>query len=89
MSKSAADAQVIDAQTDATTRPAYVEPHEDEGHSVAGWIGVIVMLIGIATIAVALFFDQFTIAYIGAGIVAVGIILWPILKAAGLGPKKH
>ena len=89
MSKSAADAQVIDEQKAAATRPADVEPHEDEGHSIAGWVGVIVMLVGIATVAVALFFDQFTIAYIGVGLVAVGIILWPILKAAGLGPKKR
>lgn len=63
--------------------------HEDEGHSVAGWIGVILILLGLATVATALFLELELVKWIGLGVAALGIIAWPVLKLAGLGPKSH
>lgn len=73
----------------ATERAAYVEPHVDEGHSVAGWVGVTVMLIGVAIATLALFIDAQVLLWVGVGLLAVGIILWPVLKLVGFGPKDH
>lgn len=86
MSEQTAEPQVIDAPAE---RAPYEPPHEDEGHSVAGWVGVAAMLVGIAMIAVGLFIDQMMVVYIGIGVTVLGIILWPVLRAAGLGPKSH
>lgn len=63
--------------------------HEDEGHSVAGWIGVILILLGLATVSTALFLELELVKWIGLGVAALGIIAWPVLKLAGLGPKSH
>lgn len=63
--------------------------HEDEGHSVAGWIGVILILVGLAVAAAALFLEINMMLWIGLGVAALGIVAWPILKLAGLGPKSH
>lgn len=86
MSEQTAEPQVIDAPAQ---RAPYEPVHEDEGHSAAGWIGVIVILLGAAAIAVGLFIEQMMVVYIGIGAVVLGAILWPALKAAGLGPKTH
>lgn len=84
MSEQTAESQVLTAPDE---RAPYEPPHEDEGHSIAAWIGVALILIGIATVAACLFFDVWVGVWVGAGITVLGIILWPILKAAGLGPK--
>lgn len=72
-----------------SNQPAAVEHHEDEGHSVAGWVGVTVMLLGFALGTLGLFIDQMIIVWVGVALIPVGAILWPLLKAFGLGPKAH
>lgn len=62
---------------------------EDEGNSIAGWIGVTIMVLGFIVGTVGMFINADIVTYVGAGIVIVGAIAWPILKLAGLGPKGH
>ncbi|MDJ1371083.1 HGxxPAAW family protein [Gulosibacter molinativorax] len=62
---------------------------EDEGNSVAGWIGVAVMVIGAIVGTIGLFIANDVVTWVGVGLLVLGAILWPILKAAGLGPKGH
>ena len=66
---------------------AVVEHHEDEGHSIAGWTGVTVMLLGFFLGTLGLFIDMMVLVWVGVGLVVVGAILWPVLKAFGFGPK--
>lgn len=72
-----------------SNQQAVVEHHEDEGHSVAGWVGVIVILIGFTLGAIGLFIDNAVLTWVGVGLVPAGAIIWPVLKAFGLGPKEH
>ncbi|MCD1284976.1 hypothetical protein CV023_03825 [Brevibacterium sp. CCUG 69071] len=60
------------------------------GNSVAGWTGVIIMLLGISVGCVGFTIHNHTIVYISAGIVVLGLIVGMILRAVGLGnkPKK-
>lgn len=62
---------------------------EDEGNSVAGWIGVTAIVLGFVVGTVGLFIASDVVTYIGVGLIVVGAIGWPILKAIGLGPKGH
>jgi len=63
------------------------EYHESEGHSIAGWVGVALMIIGSISIAVGLFIEVDLAVWIGLGVFVLGVIAWPALKLAGLGPK--
>ncbi|MCF2571479.1 HGxxPAAW family protein [Brevibacterium sp. UCMA 11754] len=60
------------------------------GNSVAGWTGVIVMLIGVTIGCVGFTIHTATITYVGIGVVVLGLIAGIILRAVGLGnkPKK-
>lgn len=73
--------------TQQAVSKAVEEHHEDEGHSVAAWTSVVVMLIGVAVGAFGVWFASLPVVWTGAGLLVVGIILWPVLKLAGLGPK--
>lgn len=81
--------------TEKAVSTAVEEHHEDEGHSIAAWTSVVVMLAGITVATLAAWFVDpaalWTSAWTwtGIGILVVGIILWPVLKVAGLGPKAH
>lgn len=73
----------------ANQQVATVEQHvEEEGHSVAGWTGVVLILLGLTVGAVAMYFNQAVIVYIGIALVVVGVIAWLVLQALGFGPKK-
>lgn len=72
--------------TEQQTTP-YVEEHEDEGHSKLGWICSIVMMVGFAVATVAFFLASDIGTWVGAAMIVLGAIAWPILKVAGLGPK--
>lgn len=75
--------------TEQQAATAVVEHHEDEGHSLAGWIGVIVIIVGFIVGTVFFFLENTIGTWVGAGLVVVGAILWPVLKLVGLGPKDH
>lgn len=65
------------------------EHHEDEGHSVAGWTGVIIALVGVTLGAFGLWFESLAIVWIGVALLVIGAIAWPVLKKLGFGPKEH
>lgn len=79
----------------AVSTAAVEQLHEDEGHSVAGWTSVAVMLVGVLVATIGMWIDQgpdvwsSVWVWIGIGLLVVGAILWPVLRAAGLGPKAH
>lgn len=75
--------------TDQQAMTVTVEEHEDEGHSAIGWICVLIMVVGFLIGTVAFVLAIPTAVWVGVGVILVGAILWPILKAAGLGPKGH
>lgn len=57
------------------------------GNSIAGWTGVIIMLIGVSVGCVGFTIHNPTITYIACGIVVLGLIVGMILRAVGLGNK--
>ncbi|MEL5990035.1 HGxxPAAW family protein [Microbacterium phosphatis] len=66
------------------------------GHSPAAWTAVIIMLVAITLGTVALFLDQWTLFYVGVGLLVLGPIVGWILTKAGYGvngaksaPKAH
>lgn len=72
--------------TEQQVSTAYVEEH-DEGHSTLGWVCVIIMIVGFFIGTLFFFLAVPVMVWVGAGIIVLGAILWPILKLAGLGPK--
>lgn len=61
----------------------------DEGNSVAGWIGVALIVLGVIVGTVGLFLNLDIVTWVGAAMVPLGAIAWIGLKFAGLGPKGH
>lgn len=59
------------------------------GHSVAGWISVAIVMLGVLLITIGIVTFVFPLAYVGGAVIVVAIILAPILHKAGLGPKPH
>ncbi len=65
--------------------------HDDlgEGHSIAAWTSVIVMLVAFAGGTIAFWFAVPWLVWSFAGLVVVGAILWPLLSKLGYGTKIH
>ncbi|WP_104111647.1 MULTISPECIES: HGxxPAAW family protein [unclassified Arthrobacter] len=57
------------------------------GNSPAAWSSVLVMLVGalVACIAFVIGAEATLVFWIGVAVIAVGVILGPVLKAAGYG----
>lgn len=60
---------------------------DDEGHSVAGWVGVIIIVLGFLVGAFALFLNVSWLVWVAVALPVLGVILWMILRAVGFGPK--
>jgi len=60
-----------------------------EGHSVAAWTSVVVMLVALTGGTVAFWFGLAWLVWAFAGLLVIGAVLWPALTAAGLGAKAH
>lgn len=59
-----------------------VHPHNNHGHSVAAWTGVLICLIGAILVSIGVGFDQHTLAYIGGAVfLAGGVIGWIMGRA--------
>ncbi|SDS64952.1 hypothetical protein SAMN04489752_2177 [Brevibacterium siliguriense] len=88
MSQSIARNGAADLDKSTIDYAAIADP--GHGNSVAGWTGVIIMLIGISVGCVGFTIHNPTITYISIGIVALGVVVGLILRAVGLGnkPKK-
>jgi hypothetical protein len=61
--------------------------HESEGHSVAAWTAVGIILLGSVVMALAVVFPSVLWFVVGAIIVVVGIIAGKVLAMAGYGDK--
>lgn len=60
--------------------------HEDnEGHSVAAWTGVTIMLVAAALACYAAVFGPVELMWGGIGLFGVGVLVWYAMAKAGLG----
>src|SRR5699024_6591330 len=85
MSQSLARNGATDLDKSTIDYAAIADP--GHGNSVAGWTGVIIMLIGVSVGCVGFTIHNPTITYVSIGIVSLGIIVGLILRAVGLGNK--
>lgn len=60
-----------------------------EGHSVAAWTSVVIMLVALTGGTLAFWFNIPWLVWSFAGLLVVGALLWPILTKVGLGEKPH
>lgn len=68
-----------------------VHPHNNHGHSVAAWTGVLICLIGALLVSIGIFFGNDQLAIIGGVVfLAGGIVGWIMGKAKkGKPAPKH
>jgi hypothetical protein len=59
------------------------------GHSRAAWVSVLVMLAAFTLGTLFFFLDMPMLVWASAGLLVIGMALWPILNRAGFGPKDH
>ncbi|MGC5075922.1 DUF6704 family protein [Agrococcus sp. DT81.2] len=59
------------------------------GHSRAAWVSVLVMIAAFTFGTLFFFLDMPTLVWASAGLLLIGMVLWPILNRAGFGPKDH
>lgn len=89
MSQSLARNGATDLDKSTIDYAAIADP--GHGNSVAGWTGVIIILIGVCVGCVGFTMHIPTIVYVGVGISVLGLIIGIVLRAVGLGnkPKKQ
>lgn len=63
------------------------EVHEDHGHSVAAWTGVVVILVGSAVAAVGVTIASVALFVVGIVVCLVGAVAGKVLSMAGYGAK--
>ncbi|GAA1624939.1 MULTISPECIES: HGxxPAAW family protein [Brevibacterium] len=85
MSQSVARSGAADLDKSTIDYAAIADP--GHGNSVAGWTGVIIMLIGLSIGCVGFTIHAPMITYIGGGVTVLGLIVGIILRAVGLGNK--
>ncbi len=73
--------------TMAEQDPSFGDP--GHGHSRAAWTSVLVMIAAFALGTLFFFLDMPMLVWASAGLLLVGMVLWPILMRTGLGPKDH
>ncbi|MGM1030536.1 MAG: DUF6704 family protein [Actinomycetota bacterium] len=73
--------------TNAEQDPSLGAP--GHGHSRAAWVSVIVMIVAFALGTLFFFLDMPMLVWASAGLLVVGMVLWPILNRAGFGPQGH
>jgi multisubunit Na+/H+ antiporter MnhG subunit len=61
--------------------------HEDHGHSVAAWTGVVIILVGSAVASWGVAVASATIFWIGIAVCILGAIAGKLLGMAGYGAK--
>lgn len=73
--------------TNAEQDPTFADP--GHGHSRAAWVSVIVMMAAFALGTLFFVLDMPLLVWASAGLLVVGMVLWPILGRAGFGPQGH
>lgn len=88
MSQSLARNGATDLDKSTIDYAAIADP--GHGNSVAGWTGVIIILLGVCVGCVGFTIHNPPIVYIGIGVSVLGILVGMVLRAVGLGnkPKK-
>lgn len=76
------------AQIDASYLPPSAPP-ANHGHTLAAWFTTIVVVLGALVAGVAMCFAAVGIVWVGAAIVAVGLIGGKLLSVAGYGQGGH
>lgn len=64
-------------------------PDPQQGHSVAAWTTVLLVLIGATFGAVGLVFELHWLAWTGLGVAVFGVIVGKILQAMGFGQVRE
>jgi hypothetical protein len=64
------------------------EEHDSEGHSVAAWTAVGIILVGTLVMSLAVIFPSLLWFVVGAVVVVLGAIAGKVLAMAGYGGKK-
>ncbi len=60
-------------------------PPSNHGHTTAAWVTVIVVVLGSLVSSLAMVFAVVPLAWVGAGIVVIGLVVGRVLKMLGLG----
>ncbi len=68
-------------------------PPHNEGNTVAAWVTVVLVVLGALVASLAIVFALVPLAWVGAGIVVLGLVAGRVLKMLGLGqpagPASH
>lgn len=67
--------------------PKFVDP--GHGNSRAAWTSIIVMLVAVAFGTLFFVLNMPMLVWASAGLLLVGVLLWPILAKAGYGLQEH
>lgn len=67
--------------------PKFVDP--GHGNSRAAWTSIIVMLVAVAFGTLFFVLNIPMLVWASAGLLLVGVLLWPILAKAGHGLQEH
>lgn len=67
--------------------PKFVDP--GHGNSRAAWTSIIVMLVAVAFGTLFFVLNIPMLVWASAGLLLVGVLLWPILAKAGYGLQEH
>lgn len=65
-----------------------VAPH-NHGRTVAGWVTNGLIVLGALVAAIGLMIPQFTLVWVGAGVVVVALAVGAALRALGFGQPLH
>lgn len=77
------DTPVEAAATSSILPPRVPDPQQ--GHSVAAWTTVLLVLLGATLGAVGLIFGMHWLAWSGLGVAVLGVIIGRVLQAMGFG----
>ncbi|HLS03505.1 MAG TPA: HGxxPAAW family protein [Actinomycetales bacterium] len=89
MSNSPENEDTLDAPVEAGASTASILPPRlpdpQQGHSIAAWTTVLIVLLGAIFGAVGLVFSLHWLAWTGLGVAIFGVIIGKVLQAMGFG----
>lgn len=77
-----------DERLDRTEELAYLPvaaPPHNHGHTVAAWVTVVLVLLGVVASALAVMFTLTWLFWTGVGVVVLGLVAGRVLKMLGFG----
>lgn len=82
---------MADTTDQGAQETAYLPPHApptNHGHTTAAWTTTLLVFLGVLVVAGAMMASEVWIAWIGAAIIAVGVIAGKVLQMLGFGQQK-